>query len=374
LKPERLLTIDALRGIAALAVALFHLHLPTFAVLDNPGLNILSGIFRYGYLGVAIFFVISGFVIASTIKTQDVTFPFVGKYMVKRAVRLDPPYWLSMAVDLTIIWISIHALHMQMELPSVRKVVAHLFYLQDLLGFGGMSAIYWTLCMEVQFYIFFGLVFAVYNRLRAPRYFLACIFVGTTILSMVLASGAVSNPLPGIFLPLWYSFVAGAVCYWCTLGERLPRKCFFILLAALCVLFAVQAMTGREAATSTLIVTLTAVFLYIAGVRHKLSSWLRWRPLLYLGSISYSLYLFHGIVGERFISLMRDWILPWLGVELPPVLRAIALFLGALVGSVLAAHLVYRYVERPALMIARKIRPASSESLPKQIFKDNHDG
>ena len=153
-KTDRYLFVDSLRCIAALAVVFYHLHRGAFEGVASSATDALSSIFKFGYLGVPMFFVISGFVIASTVKASNVTLPYAGRFIVKRFVRLAPPYWLSIAIDLLFIFITVHLLHLSGQLPSLPKVIAHLFYLQDILGYGNISSIFWPLCVEIQFYVF----------------------------------------------------------------------------------------------------------------------------------------------------------------------------------------------------------------------------
>jgi len=78
-KPTRL--CRRLRGVAALAVVLCHLRGPLGAVTE------------YGWLGVQVFFVLSGFVMSQTLARYTVTPRFVGNFILRRSVRLDPVYW-----------------------------------------------------------------------------------------------------------------------------------------------------------------------------------------------------------------------------------------------------------------------------------------
>jgi peptidoglycan/LPS O-acetylase OafA/YrhL len=94
---NRFVMVDSLRGIAALWVVFYHAYeghhmtrlaeyLPTFVVT----------VIANGDLGVAIFFVLSGFVIAHSVSRQTVDVRFMGRFILRRSVRLDIPYWFSM--------------------------------------------------------------------------------------------------------------------------------------------------------------------------------------------------------------------------------------------------------------------------------------
>lgn len=373
-RQNRFLVIDSLRGIAALSVALFHLSWAAFKDFDHKGLIENIGVItQWGYLGVPIFFVISGFVIAATIKPREVNFHYIGKFIVKRATRLDPPYWLSMALDISLVLVTIHLFHIASKLPTFSTVLAHLFYLQGLLGIRNIAAMYWTLCLEVQFYIFVSLIFAIANKLfalnttSAPKYFIAGIFSITVLLSLLIAADKIQNPLQGLFLSHWYLFALGATCYWSTIANTIPKKAFIFYCAIVPLVFLAKMHVDFKVAVESMAGIATAAFIYTAAVNRKMSTWLNSRTLLYLGSISYSLYLFHAIVGERFISFFQQWLAPKLHLDTHSTIYAIFLFVGALAVSIVASHLVYICVERPSMNISKRIRPGNSSSLLSDI-------
>src|ERR1700722_5425426 len=91
--------VDVLRGVAASAVVFFHAaeggHITELFEKAPPGIQTLL---RHGDFGVAIFFVLSGFVIAHSLRTEQLTAPGALSFILKRSIRLDPPYWAAIAV------------------------------------------------------------------------------------------------------------------------------------------------------------------------------------------------------------------------------------------------------------------------------------
>lgn len=381
---QRYSTVDGLRGIAALSVALYHIHGPAFKDIESIPTTLLSSIFQFGYLGVPIFFVISGFVIAATINPGEVTFKYIGKFIVKRATRLDPPYWLSIALDIFLIYLTIQLFHIASHLPSIPQVISHLFYLQNLLGYGDIAANYYTLCFEVQFYIFFGLVFAVGGKLRnlfsdqLYTIFIVFAFGITTLYSLLITANVAVNPIAGLFLSHWYLFMLGAACYWTSITRSISKHVFFVYCILAFALFLFDVGDRLHHSLNTLAALLTALLLYAAATKNKMSTWLSSRPLLYFGSISYSLYLFHGIVGDRTIAFFREWLLPRLSIQINSA-TAILLFFLALALAIVASHLVYTFIEKPSVKVSRKIKPASRTSIiadigkPETALKTNAD-
>jgi len=111
---------------------------------------------RHGYLGVEIFFVISGFVIAFSVRNSVINFDFCHDFIVRRFLRLAPPYWAAMILFIFINWISNLFLKDRIALvPNLQSIIAHFFYLQDILGIENFFSVSWTLCLEVQFYLVF---------------------------------------------------------------------------------------------------------------------------------------------------------------------------------------------------------------------------
>jgi peptidoglycan/LPS O-acetylase OafA/YrhL len=115
---QRFAFVDALRGLAALSVVLYHsyevghiagllAHLPAW----------VTHLLRQGGIGVAVFFVLSGFVIPHSVARSRVTLPFVGRFMLRRSLRLEPPYWFAIALAICFAQLSARVLPGK-ELPS----------------------------------------------------------------------------------------------------------------------------------------------------------------------------------------------------------------------------------------------------------------
>ena len=142
----RLPALDMLRGIAALMVAIFHFY-TTSLLPERLRLPVWAdAAFRGGYLGVDVFFVLSGLVIAMTLPESPITWKYIGRFALRRSVRLDPPYWVTLAFA-SAIYAALG------DPPSARSVLAHIFYLQNILGFQNIVSPFWTLCYEIQFYL-----------------------------------------------------------------------------------------------------------------------------------------------------------------------------------------------------------------------------
>lgn len=321
---QRFVFIDGLRAIAALSVVLFHSaagdHIPIIsATLPGP----LRTILEHSNAGVAIFFVLSGFVIAHTLHHVQPSFGAVGRFMLKRSLRLDPPYWaiiaLTVAIGLT-----------RGTTYSMPQILAHLVYLQDLLGFQPVSPIFWTLCLELQFY----LVFALLLLARSQALFLLA-FIASIPLSCVPI-------MTGLFTDLWYGFLLGAGAYMSWRAQDLRALAFFPYALAFVLLGAVRRDLFMEACAVTALVVL-----YATMTAH-IYDWLSARIFQFLGAISYSLYLVHNpATGATFragYALLGHSI--W---------SEVICWIGAIAASIGFAWVTWFLIERPSIRLSQMV-------------------
>ena len=148
---QRISVINALRAFAALAVAWGH-----FVAGQGKWLGIFG---KYGYLGVDIFFVISGFVIPWSLYRTRYGFRDYPRFLLKRNVRLYPPYLASIAISIlatNLIMVPLFKIpHMTV---TGRDLLLHFTYLNDLFKVKWVNVVYWTLAIEFQWYLLVGLV------------------------------------------------------------------------------------------------------------------------------------------------------------------------------------------------------------------------
>jgi peptidoglycan/LPS O-acetylase OafA/YrhL len=320
----RLLFIDGLRGIAAVMVMLFHLVNRTRA----------AALTHLGYLGVAIFFVLSGFVIAMVVGERTMSGAFLGRFALRRAIRLDIPYWASIALvlGLGIIagWFGVPK-----EGFTAPQVLAHMFYLQTILGFPEMSPNYWTLCLEIQFYLALILLTWGAQALHLSRTAFLSGFLALFTLSVLDNAGLVSSPR-GFMLPYWWAFALGAITYWTLQGDRKRWLMIaFVILAA-----SSFAKHGEWCLTAAV----TAGALLVAGQIGAMGKWLSSAPFQFMGRISYSLYLLHPLIGWSAQSLALRYFNQW---------GALIIGIAAAIGS---AWLAYRLIERPSIILSHRVQ------------------
>ena len=345
--------LDALRGIAALWVAIYHAYEGKhLAQLQKFMPRPLEWFFAAGHFGVPIFFVISGFVIALSVGKDRVTFGYFGRFVLRRSLRLDPPYWASIVLTVGLVAVSRAVIPgKSARLPSGGDLLAHLFYAQGLLGLPQINAIYWTLCIEVQFYLVFCAVLGLSQRFRAgegdvrsSRWVFGLAAVVAMLWPFHIAPGPIN---PGLFLPFWHGFLLGAFAYYAVVGTI--RWWMFYLDVAL---LSVAAVLYSNSFTTVCV--LVSVLLAEVGRADKLKSWLNWRWLRFAGMISYSLYLVHNpITGAAYNIGYR---LTGRG----PFTEALWFVLVAVINVGVATSLWY-LVERPSLRLGQRLKARTEQ-------------
>jgi len=321
--PGRLAIVEYLRGIAALSVAWFHL---TNSYSD--GWVKASG--QLGWLGVDVFFVISGFVIPLSISKTSNNYSLrdFPAFMVRRLVRLEPPYLISIVLAL-VLW------HLSVMAPGFKgqdtnytfaQLAAHLLYLIPMTDFDWLQPVYWSLAWEFAFYIAMGLTFAVINPARNPT-----AWYGIAALALLLVVGK--------FVPARaLLFVVGICLFRITTVAREASPVGDLVLAVLSV--SVMAISNSKIAA---VGACTALTIYI--FRSRRAPGVPGTAMAGLGAISYSLYLTHVPIGGRVVNSGRRF---GDGQLFELTLSSIAL-----ATCVIFAVLFWRFVERPFVAIGK---------------------
>jgi peptidoglycan/LPS O-acetylase OafA/YrhL len=331
--PTRLTTLDALRGIAALSVCWYHF---TNGNPDFLPASILKSSGHYGWLGVEIFFVISGFIIPYALQRSSYRISDYGTFILKRIIRLDPPYLVAILIVIALEYVSMArpgfngpAFHF-----SFVQLVLHLGYVNVFFGYPWLNPVFWTLAIELQYYLLVGLLFPIiaHGSLIVRTFSFAC-----------MASLAFSFDAERFLFHWLFLFMLGMVAFQFRAG--IHQRTQFLLWVVLLGLGAWYVNGGVIAMTA--VATALLLGLFEAGIKH---------PFLFFGHISYSLYLLHVPIGGRVINLSLRCVHTMPG-------KCVVLVL-ALAVSTAASWLLHRFVERPAQEWSSRIRYRKKQTVP----------
>ena len=345
----RFLFLDGLRGVAAMMVVLFHLHENLRPAVQTWFPPALSTLLLNGNLGVDVFFVLSGFVIAHSVSDGERSWRYLGRFGLRRSIRLDPPLWATILIEIVLIRISLALFpDLGTPLPNWSQVLANVTYTQGFLGMPDIVPVFWSLTYEVQFYIVLVCSLILLHKIPGSGRVVTVLFVAAFFYSLAIWLGVFLSPVRGLFIDRWFQFALG-IAAWAVFMRRISKARFAILCAiTLCAVLAVSPATYR--AYSTEIAVVSAALMALVGLTGRMETTLCGSVMQFLGRISYSLYLLHAPVGWRFISIVRREFGPQLG----PTMGTLT-FLGGVLLSVFSAWVLYVIVERPSTKLARRI-------------------
>ncbi|GAB1644811.1 acyltransferase family protein [Krasilnikovia sp. MM14-A1259] len=355
--PTRLAALDGLRLIAALSVALYHygtswrldgVHPPSYH------LPAASHVTIYGFLGVELFFLISGFVICMSSWGRG-----LGRFAISRVSRLYPAYWVAIAITATVV--TVLPITGGVPIPptplTTGGVLTNLTMLQQPFGVAAVDTVYWTLWTELRFYLLFALVVGVGLTYRRAVGFcivwmLAAVLtpkLGSPLLDMVVMADFAPYFIAGIAMYLMHRF-GPTLMLWAIVGVSwllcLPRVA--VRMADVHPGFDVPAWPG--------VVIMTGCFAVLLLIALRRADRIDWRWLTVAGALTYPFYLLHQRIGY---ALMRT--------AYPHVSLPAWVLIATTTATMLAlAWLVHRYVERPLSPIMRRSLTTALNHLPRR--------
>lgn len=327
----RVSVLDPLRGMAALAVMWFHFtnggHL-----LDNSSLmnDWLKDSGKFGWAGVDFFFVISGFVLPYALYKGKYRLQNFGTFLLKRLVRLEPPYLASLAIIILLLVLAPLVPGYQGEAFNlgIPRLLLHLGYLNSYFGYESYNPVYWTLAIELQFYLGIALLFPLV--INENKWIKMLVPLALLAVSMIPSRDGIIFP----YLPL---FVFGIACFQHFIGAITTRLWLVLMVLATVVSFLALGLI----ATSAGILAALVIALSEQGFSSQNKpALLLWRALTWAGTISYSLYLIHIPIGGRIVNIGSRFADSQLGVMLTLLL--------AIIISLVSAWVLYVVIEKPS--------------------------
>ncbi len=312
----RVTELDLFRFIAALSVVFY--HFVAWFVVDQPQnaitLELAFVVAQYGFLGVPLFFMISGFVIlASAIQRSSLDFAAA------RIARLYPVYWFCVSITALVAYLA----QVNPNLINWPNYLVNMTMLQSFVGIGNFDGVYWTLAKELQFYfcIFILIALGVLSRIK--------IWLSVWLVATATFLAFKQPFFMGWFISPEYSafFIAGICCF--MLKQQIDTQFYTWCLFASLILasystyyesaeFLAQTSSSKQAICVAIVWLFYAAFWMVATNQWHLKAS---RTLLSLGALTYPLYLIHNLVGKEMLNISLNWF----GAELSVLLMCVVM-------------------------------------------------
>lgn len=335
MKTARSSEIDLLRGIACLMVVAFHyLHRgQASGRLTEGAAPWLDHLASFGYLGVHLFFMISGYVIAMSAEGATLR-----SFFASRVSRLYPVLWAGVLLTSAVTWAAASP-HFSVSLP---QVLANLTMVPHWMQVAYVDGAYWSLAVELQFYLLMAALIGLRWLHRAELVMAAWLLVGTANVVRPM------YPVEYWLIAQWASlFVAGMLFHRVTRDGWTARRVGLMAWAVVLTLAyaartALLPAAGAEpaaagwaslAVTASLLLLFHLVFLAVSRGALALRGG---KICLWMGILTYPVYILHQNIGYIVLEAAG-----WRAVDFH--LRALVVLVGVLV----AAWAVNRWIERP---------------------------
>lgn len=316
--------INLLRGLAATLVCIFH-----FSNSKVEGDFFLSGgdwiqsIGYYGFYGVFIFFVISGFVIPVSMDNNNYHLSRLPKFLLRRWIRIELPYIASILAIIFFTYINGLIYMWNFEVDPMR-ILHHITYTIPFTDFEWYNVIFWTLAIEFQFYIMIALI---YPLLKGKSTWLTFLVLSCFSYLVFLVE---DHNLLFYYSPLF--------AYGIAVFLYKTKRINAVLLIAMSIMISIPVYYYHSIETLLFCLFTTVVILFFS-VNTKFTN--------RFGEISYSLYLVHGIIGGNLIV--------WFAPQINSYPMKLGFLLLLLIASFISAYLFWWLIERPAQRLSKKI-------------------
>lgn len=312
---QRLEFANALRGIAAFTVVIAHLFgvfwyardlagaaanttVPSVEAVPIPALvQWLNAVpIIWGPFGVALFFLISGFVIPFSFRKAS-----AAQFLVGRIFRIYPLYMAGFAMTILALWISGAASGRSFPYPGAEVLAGFLPGMRELAGARSIDGVVWTLEVELKFYVLCALLATLIRKGSRWVFLVPVALAALSIMTVSVLSFA------SMYMLFMFIGVAMHYRYAGHIG-RIEAGLLAVLIAA--AFWKASTMSGNpEIVTRSYMAALVAFLAAFLVGKH----WPRMRVLSFLADISYPLYVVHGVAGYALMAhLLSHGVNPYL--------------------------------------------------------------
>lgn len=312
---KKIYVIDYIRAVACILIMLYHFTTRFYDKFYNMNYQSSHVGIWWGYHAVAIFFVLSGFLTVYKLNDRS-----PGSFLLKRAVRLYPSYWLGI-IFTSIITLLFAAQHFIGVIPTL---INFTMFQSFAIGTTNVDSVYWTLRYELQFYIVIALILEIKKERKIDRIFFVWLILTMVnnilyvagfenIITKLIEFGCITDQVP--------IFIIGASSAMVINDKKNKLAYVNMFMAIICMII------RRTDIMYILITCLTIVIIFIG--KYKDFKFKYDKPIVFIAGISYEIYLIH----QNFGYIMFDRFNSWFGVKqivllLPVILTVIIIAYG----------------------------------------------
>jgi peptidoglycan/LPS O-acetylase OafA/YrhL len=321
---QRNASLDTLRGLAILFVLIG--HYTQYAPYGVAGVPLRTMFTDFGQGGVILFFMLSGYLI--WIKGQENPAPV---FLLRRFAKIVPAYWVNVllvAVMGLLVWF--------FPAFGLKDALGNLLFMGGSMGIASLSGVYWTLIVEVKFYLLFALVF--YTPLRR---FFWLVPVAAVVINLGLFFTIQRASTLLIYLPIF--FIGAAIA-----AVERQKLTVPVVLALAAISMVGLALAAPHRGWQAAVFLAADLALFWALYRNQIGQ----RHIAWLGVISYSVYLYHTTLGFPLLEAFG----PSFGA-LWPVLMALVLLMVGMVSRLSYHHIEVRFVRLARRLERQREKP-----------------
>ncbi|MFJ8589472.1 acyltransferase family protein [Streptomyces sp. NPDC093595] len=378
-RPANLPSLTGLRFFAALLVFFFHASLTDSPIPPNAPINpfahdgvaevFTTAFSKAGYMGVSFFFVLSGFVLAWASRPGERLTSFYRR----RVCKIFPNHLVVFAASM-LLFAGAAVTSVGHWLPNM--LLLHTFFPQPAINLS-VNPPSWSLGSEFLFYLLFPLLIVLIRKIRENRLWLwsglmIAGMVGVQLVTRFLIPDTPKSAITPISdMQFWFGylfpptrvfeFALGIMLARIVLAGRWPRRIGIgvsVVLSAIGYAAALVAPFEYGFVVATIIPVAALICSVATADVQGRETWLRSRPMVWLGEVSFGFYLVQGVT----IFYLRSL----LGEATYSIPVAILVVIGFFAASLLGGWLLYRFVETPAMrhLSRSRKRPAAPVAIP----------
>lgn len=364
--------VEGLRALACLTVVLNHAVAEAFPVLYRveipPMLSLLQLWFAFGHHAVTAFIVVSGFCLGLPLAAGDFAKPVAfGQFMARRIARIVPPYYAALVISILVCFTMFKypaGMHFDFSAhPRPSDIAAHFLLIQNVFGTGQINYSLWSIATELQIYMLFPVLVALIRK-RHGWIAAATIAAAAYGISYLVRDSRLDRAA----IHFIGAFIFGMAASWVTKSEhpvaqrlRMFAGWPFVCLLGLGgivvwtkILPFDQYQAFQLPQDAVVMVAISSLLIACANVKSAFRTVLEFKPLVWIGERSYSLYLLHVPIQA---ALLKVAVSTLDLTHTERLIFSITVGFGILLGLTWVFH---RVVEIPAMALSRRV------SQPKQ--------